>query len=809
MGQMLTRRRFAEAGGAALAAVYAFGRTRDARAVAQASHAVPGLSAPGEIIVDRWGIPHIYAAGQPDAFLLQGFNAARDRLWQIDLWRRRGLGRLSAALGPSYVEQDRAARLFLYRGDMAREFAAYGDDAQQIATAFTAGVNAYIDLIDRGGAPLPVEFEALGYRPDRWAPEDVVRIRSHGLVSNLSDEVDRALVLRDFGRDAEALRKRLEPRWRFEVPDGLDLDAIPDDVLAVYELAIAPVEFAGPAGAAAQRSRVREGSNNWTIAGRRTASGRPILANDPHRTQGVPSLRYLAHLVAPGLNVIGAGEPALPGISIGHNERIAFGLTIFAIDQEDLYVYETREGSPGEYRYGDGWEPMTVVEEEIPVKDAAPERVSLRFTRHGPVIAADEGKRTAFAVRSVWFEPGTSAYFASIAYMRTGNWPEFVGGLRRWGAPGENQVYADTSGHIGWKPCGFAPIRRNWDGLLPVPGDGRYEWEGFLDADLLPVERDPQRGWIATANAENLPKGYPYRRRKLGFEWAAPFRLHRIESVLRRRRDETLADSRRLQVDHRSMQAVRIVPLLDDLEPRDRRTARAIRLLRRWDRELAPDSAAAALFEVWNSIELPTAVLQAALDSQKAVDAIWPGDPTVILELLERPDRRLGRHPRRARDRALLTSLERAIDRTEALLGTRWSRWEWGKLHVARFEHAIAPAVDAALARRLAVGPVPVGGGGETVGDTGYSTSGPPEGVEAMREYFRVASGASFRQVLDVGAWDRSLVMNNPGQSGDPSSPHYRDLIGRWAKGRAVPLLFSRERVEAAAEQRIACTPAP
>ena len=640
MGRGLTRRRFVATGGAALAAVYATGGRRSARA-AQAGFALPGLSAPGEILVDRWGIPHIYGASRPDAFLLQGFNAARDRLWQIDLWRRRGLGRLSAALGRSYVEQDRAARLFLYRGDLAREYAAYGDDAEEIATAFAAGVNAYIDQIEAGAVPLPVEFEALGYRPERWAPEDVVRIRSHGLVSNLSDQVDRALVLRAFGRKAEALRKRLEPRWRYEVPDGLDLDAIPEDVLAVYELAIAPVEFAAPAAAAARRRRVRQGSNNWTIAGRRTASGRPILANDPHRTQGVPSLRYLAHVVAPGLNVIGAGEPALPGISIGHNEQIAFGLTIFAIDQEDLYVYETRAGNPGEYRYGDGFEAMTVIEEDIPIKDAAPERVTLRFTRHGPVIAADETRRTAFAVRSVWFEPGTSAYFASISYMGARNWTEFVAGLRRWGAPGENQVYADASGHIGWQPCGFTPVRRNWDGLLPVPGDGRYEWDGFLDPGLLPSERDPDRGWIATANAENLPRGYPYRRRKIGFEWAAPFRLRRIQWCCA----GAPGTARRLPppagrpplapggADRAAAGGPRAARPPGG--PRDPAAAR-------WDRELAPDSGAAALFEVWNSIELPTAVLQAALGSQEAVDAIWPGDPTVILELLERPDRRLG-----------------------------------------------------------------------------------------------------------------------------------------------------------------------
>jgi penicillin amidase len=823
MAKRLTRRRFLRAGGVALAAGYALGaRLSVPRAVAatpQTSYAVPGLAAPGEILVDRWGIPHLYASSQPDVFFLQGFNAARDRLWQIDLWRRRGLGRLSAAFGPSYLEQDRAARLFLYRGDIAAEWRAYADDAEAIAGAFTAGVNAYVELVERGEVPLPVEFATLGYAPERWAPEDVVRIRSHGLVDNVASEVARALVLRDFGGEAEGLRRRLEPPWEFQVPDGLDLGVIPDGVLDVYDLATQAVEFSAEAnaarlaGAAAASARARRlgsiGSNNWAISGTRTASGRPILANDPHRTQGVPSLRYLAHLVAPGLDVIGAGEPALPGISIGHNESVAFGLTIFAIDQEDLYVYETRPGSPQEYRYGDGWETMRVVQEAVPVRGAADETVTLRFTRHGPVVAADEQKRSAFAVRSVWFEPGTSAYFASIAYMRAGNWDEFVAGLRRWGAPGENQVYADRSGHIGWKPCGLTPVRPNWDGLLPVPGDGRYEWAGFLDPDELPVEFDPQRGWVATANAENLPDDYPYRERKIGFEWAAPFRLQRIVSVLRRRRRSSLADSRRLQVDHRSIPATRVVPLLAGLAPQDPRLARAIALLGDWDYELSPGSAAAALFEVWNSIELPRALLRAALGSEDAVDAVWPGDPVVLLALLERPDDRLGAQPRETRDRVLAESLGRAVARTEELLGPDWSRWAWGRLHVARFEHPLSPVVGPELERKLNVGPVPVGGGGETVGDTGYSTGPPPDDVEGLREWFRVASGASFRQLIDVGGWDRSETINNPGQSGDPDSPHYRDLIELWAAGRTVPMLYSRRRVERAAERRIVLQPTP
>ena len=289
----LTRRRLVEAGGAALAAAYALGGGRTARAAEHQLTHLPGLSAPAEILVDRWGIPHIYAATSRDAFLLQGFNAARDRLWQIDLWRRRGLGRLSAAFGRTYVAQDRAARLFLYRGDMDAEWAAYGAERRRSPTAFAAGVNAYVASRARA-APLPPEFEALGYRPDRWRPRTSCASAATGS-SPISEQVAArsCCAIRPRGR---ALRKRLEPQWRHQVPDGLDLADIPDDVLDVYELATAPVDFAEQAGSASRRPRVRQGSNNWAIAGRRTATGRPILASDPHRAHGVPSLRYLAHL---------------------------------------------------------------------------------------------------------------------------------------------------------------------------------------------------------------------------------------------------------------------------------------------------------------------------------------------------------------------------------------------------------------------------------------------------------------------------------------------------------------------------------
>ncbi|MBO0877602.1 MAG: penicillin acylase family protein, partial [Pseudonocardia sp.] len=576
------------------------------------SYVLPGLTEPAEIVVDRWGVPHIYARSTYDAFRAQGFNAARDRLWQIDFWRRRGLGLLSEVLGPEHAERDRAARLFLFRGDMHGEWLAYGSDTKRASIAFVEGVNSYVGLTRQNPDLLPVEFRELGYQPAMWDPTDVARIRSHGLFYNLREEVTRALTLRDFPPEVEELRRRREPDRPLTVPDGLDLSLIPDDVLRVYDLATTPPVFAPPAPDDAEGGVLPEGSNNWVLAGSRTATGRPMLANDPHRAAAaLPGLRYLAHLSAPGFDVIGAGEPGLPGISIGHNGRIAFGLTIFAVDQEDLYVYRTNPDNAREYRYRDRWEPMRAERETIAVRDGEPVEVELLFTRHGPVIYADEAKRTAFAVRAAWLEPGMAPYLGSMDYMRAHDWDEFLAAMNRWGAPPENQVYADTSGNIGWKTGGLTPIRPNWDGTLPVPGDGRYEWAGFYDMDQLPGEANPPRGFLATANEMNLPTDFPSERH-ITYDWYAPYRRHRIDEVLGATSRATLEELVALQSDFVSVPARRILarvaalPLAEDLD--------GLALLRGWDADLRVDSAAGALFEVWYRRHLRPALLGAALE---------------------------------------------------------------------------------------------------------------------------------------------------------------------------------------------------
>ncbi|MEU4205841.1 penicillin acylase family protein [Streptomyces sp. NPDC026294] len=756
------------------------------------SFTLPGLTAPVEIRVDRWGVPHLYAASQDDLFLAQGFNAARDRLFQIDLWRRRGLGLLSEVFGESCLEHDRAARLFLYRGDMAAEWSAYGPGTERVGGAFVRGVNAYVALCRADPTHLPPEFALLGHRPAYWEPADVARIRSHGLFYNVEQEVARALTLRDHGPEAEDLRRVREPAHDLRVPEGLDLSVIPDDVLRVYRLATTPPwENGGP-------FRGPDGSNNWVIAPSRTATGRPLLANDPHRAVTLPALRYLAHLSAPGIDAIGAGEPALPGISIGHNGRIAFGLTIFPIDQEDLYVYRTNPADPREYWHDGHWEPMRRVTETVPVLDAGqPATVDLWFTRHGPVIHDDPERGTAFAVRAAWLGPGMAPYLGSTGYMTADGPDAFVTAMDRWGAPGENQVYAAPDGTIGWQPAGRVPDRPNWDGTLPVPGDGRYEWAGFHPVGSLPSVRDPEQGWFATANQMNLPPGYPNADRTVTYDWHAPVRHDRIAAELAARTGWTVADCVRLQTDHTSLTARRVQPLLAGVGSDDPDVAWALEQLRAWDGELAPDSLPAALFEVWFRRHLRPAVRERALarllppDRRAAASArVLPvgdaatTDPRVDLDLLLTPGDRLGPDPDGTLRTAVLETLPAALADLGRLLGPDRARWTWGALHQAEPWHPLAAWLGEQAPDWIRAGPAPRGGSGDTVDATAYGTD------------FRQTTGATFRLVIDVGDWDASVAMNAPGQSGDPDSPHYRDLFADWAADGAFPLLYGRAAIE-------------
>ncbi len=755
---------------------------------------VAGLNAPGRIVVDHWGIPHIYAASQRDAFFLQGYNAARDRLWQIDLWRKRGLGRLAASFGPSYVAQDRAARLFLYRGDMAAEWAAYAPGAKDAVEAFAAGVNAYVAEVKAGKKPLPIEFKLSGSQPEAWAAEDILRIRSHALVSNVTSEVARAQVACAGALPLDRLRRTISPPHTTVVPAGLDPCVVPADVLKDYLRATEPVSFEELATggrkaeiapqiqlAEAIKAYENEGSNNWAIAPSRTATGRPILANDPHRPVGVPSLRYIAHLKAPGLDIIGAGEPALPGVSFGHNADMAWGLTIFYIDQEDLYVYETKGDS---YRYKSGFEPMKVLHETIEVKGEAARDVTLKFTRHGPVI--DETAGHAFAMRTVWNLPGASGYFGSSRMWRAKNWADFKAGQEAWGTPPLNLVFAETGGDIGWSAAGLTPIRPNWDGLLPVPGDGRYEWAGMMPESQLPALHNPPRGFVATANQMNLPDGYA---KPTSYEWADRSRITRIEEVLSGLPKATLADSMALQTDSHDALSRRTIALLKGLSSPDPQVQRAIELLRTWDNNETTGSTAAAIYQVWTANHLGHTVVAATVP-EAARTLVGSGSIDGVVTWLESPDAAA------TRNTILLDSLTATVADLKKGLGPDMALWTWGALHHADFKPAAAVLADSRLAKQMGTGALQIPGSAQTPRAATYSPT-----------TFNQTAGASIRLVMDVGAWDNSVAVNTPGQSGDPFSAHYRDLFPLWASGAYVPLDYSRAAVNRDAELVVSLAP--
>ncbi|RJL20164.1 penicillin acylase family protein [Bailinhaonella thermotolerans] len=744
---------------------------------------VPGLREPVRLVVDRWGVPHLYARNTDDVFLAQGYNAARDRLFQLDLWRRRGLGLLSAAFGPRFAEKDRAARLLLYRGDMRREWAAYGPGTQRAVTAFVRGVNAYVDWVNAHPEALPPEFRRLGHRPDRWRPEDVVRIRSHGLVLNAYAEALRASAMCVGGRPAARALVRLEPEHEPRVPDGLDPCDVPADVLDTYLLGTTPVAFDGVTVRPAP-SPASGGSNAWAVAPSRSATGRPILAGDPHRATPAPALRYVAHLSAPGLDVIGAGEPALPGISMGHNGRAAFALTVFGADQEDLQVYRLHPDDSGRYLYRGRWVPFTTVREELPVAGEAARQVTLTFSRHGPVLKVDETRKLAYGLRTAWSEPGTAPYLVGLDAMTAKSFAEFAAKARRWAAPPENLVYADTSGAIGWVPGALVPRRPRHDGLLPVPGDGRYEWAGFHDGAELPRVSDPESGFVASANEYNMPPGHPVR---VGYEWEAAARRDRIADVLSGSARHTPAGMARLQRDQVDGYARRIVAVLRDIQAGDDpETAAALRHLRGYDGTASADSPGAALFEPWLSGHLAPAFLS-ELVSPAVAARVPRADVRQVIDALERPDRWFGAGGAEARDRLVRRTLRAAYLEVRGRLGDDPAAWRWGDLHHALFPHALGRHV----------GPFPRGGSASTVDASTY-----------LRGAYRSLIGAPYRMVLDVGRWDESTFVSAPGQSGDPASPHYSDLAAAWRSGAQVPLLYSPAAVARNTESVITLVPA-
>jgi penicillin G amidase len=766
----------------------------------------PGLQAAVEIRRDRWGVNHIYAANEHDLFFAQGYAAARDRLFQFEIWRRRATGTVAEILGPRELRRDIGARLHRYRGDIDAELNHYHPRGKAIVEAYVAGINAYVDHALANPATLPLEFRMLGISPGKWTPREVIS-RHQALTSNVTAEVNYVRAIRAIG--AERLRDLVYLQGgdvAFALDSAIDLVAFPDDVLGLYSAFRSsitfrpediapeyratepgegePIEFA----AAGDDDLHNIGSNNWVVAGALTQNGFPIMANDPHRVIEAPSLRYWVHLVAPGWDVIGGGEPVLPGVSIGHNGQGAWGLTIFGTDNEDLYVYDINSANPDEYRYQDGWEAMRTILDTIPVRGEAPEIVELKFTRHGPVLYEDRERRKAYALRAAWLEQGGAPYLASLRMNQSTTWEEFREATSYNHMPSENMVWADRTGTIGWQAAAITPRRPNWRGLLPVPGDGRYEWDGFQPITDLPHAVNPDRGFIATANNYLFPSDYPYpeARHHTG---ADPYRAARVEEVLGSGIKFSVAETARLQNDDLSLPARALMPLLRDLALANPTSAAARDRLLGWDFVLDKSSVPAGIFQMFSRrIYTNTRVV---LIPPEARDAV-PGSLITVRTIIDRlyaPDVRFGEDPIAGRDALLARSMDETVAELTRRFGPDMAGWQYGQagFHHALVRHPLSGAVNDATRALLEAGPVPRGGDALTVSATGSAD--------------RQTSGGSFKIIVDTGAWDNSIGINTPGQGGDPADPHYRSLFPLWAVGGYFPLAYSRERVEQVTER--------
>lgn len=755
-----------------------------------------GSRAPVEIIEDELGVPHVRAGSFHDAFFGQGYLVARDRLFQIDMDYRRELGRMAEAFGPRFVAADRAARLFHYRGDIDAELAALPPDVLDCARGYVAGVNARIDELAADPAQLPFEYGILGIAPLRWDVRDLVRNRGIGM-GDADDEVRRAQLQARGLLDADLLMAPLRPAWSFTVPEGLDCAAVTEEDLGILDPSARPVPFDAIQEAwldldQRRADRFALGSNAWTIAPSRSATGRPILANDPHLGIGGASPRHMAHLSAPGLDVIGAGAPGLPGIMQGHTDRFAFGRTNFHIDQTDLFILHTKEGDSGRYWHKGEWKAFESFEDEIAVKGAPSEKVTLRYAAGRPIVSEDVARHRAVAFATVSMLPGANMRFAIIAINLAKDWASLRQAFKLHVSP-TNFHYADIDGNTGWQTIGFTPRRPKHDGLFPAPGDGDFDWTGILPVEDMPHVFNPREGWFASANQMNLPAGYPYRERIISFSWSDPFRYDRIAEVLRAQPKHRIEDSIALQHDVRSLPARALLKLLPASLSAEAGPAAA--LLRRWDCGIEADSAAALLYEM--VMPALSADFRDRIVPTAAQDLIPSVNLAEMLRILAAPDRRLGDDPAAARDAMIDRALAAGWTKAVELGGPDPANWRWGDLHRVTIAHPLSsiPAIAAAF---------PPIEGGRSGGD---GTTPMARGFNAKRG-FRVSHGASYLLVADVGAWDNSRFLLLPGQSADPRSPRYRDFYPLWIAGAMQPLWFSKTAVDRHAAERLILAPA-
>ncbi len=732
---------------------------------------VAGLAAEASIARDAHGIPTIRAASEADADFAMGFVHAEDRLFQMDLMRRAGAGRLSEWFGARSLGIDRFMRTIgLYRAAQ-QQYALVSPQARAALDAYAAGVNAY--LAHRRGA-LPAEYYMLNAAPEPWRPADTLvwgKLMALQLAGNFRRELLHARLAQ---RLSPADLQLLYPPYPKDAPVTLGEAGPLLKDLPLAEIEHSLPDLVGPAFA----------SNNWVVDGAHSVSGKPLLANDPHLGLSAPSVWYLVRVEIPGLTLSGVTAPGEPAIVLGHNQRIAWGFTNTESDVEDLFVERVDPADPTHYLAPGGSEPFITRAETILVRGAEPVTLALRETRHGPVIsdlggayAEPAAAGTVLALQATFLAGEDRTPDALRAVNRAANWDEFRAALRDFVAPEQNMVYADIDGNIGFIAPGRVPIRAKGDGWLPAPGwSGEYDWTGYIPFEQLPSAFNPPSGRFITANNKIIPDDYPY---ALGRGWDLPYRAQRIAALLDAAPRQSPAASAAIQADTLSLMAKELLPLMLATVPGSKPAADALDRLRVWDGRMERDQVAPLLFAAWMR-ELNRTLFADRLGA--AFDDYWGMHPDVVREVLtghaEWCDDPATPKVESCADQ-LAASLERALEQLRQRYGADIEQWRWGVPHHAEFANRFWAAIPV-LGTYFATA-IPANGGYDTIdrGATPLASPGDP---------YADVLGPSLRMIVDMADPEGARFMISPGESGNVLSPHYGDLMASWRDHAYVTL---------------------
>ena len=746
------------------------------------SETVPGLEAPVEIVRDAHAIPHIYAGSARDGAFAMGYVHAQDRLWQLEMQRRIGAARLSELVGEPGLETDRFLRtLGLYR-IAERNFEGLTPEVQAIYKAYAAGVNAWLET--RSGL-LPLEFQLLGHEPEPWRPADSLvwlKIMAWDLGDNFEDELLR-------GRLAGRLdRAQLQDLWA-QHPD----DPAPGPHDEPDAAATAGIDYGALAALTPGMRGSGFGSNGWAVSGEHTESGKPLLANDPHLRLEIPGVWYLAHVSTPEFEIVGATLPGLPLPLLGRNRHFAWGFTNTGPDVQDLFVERIDPDDRSRYLVPGGSAPFEVRTERIGVSGEEAVELTVRETRHGPVISdlleesaefLEEGHVLAFAWTALADDDRTAE--ALVRVTTAEDWDGFVEALRDAAVPQQTIVFADRAGNIGHIAPGRVPVRASGQGHMPAPGwTGTHDWIGWVPFEELPRAYNPAAGRVVSANNRIVPLDYPH---YLTDAWAPPYRAQRIEALLDARPRHDVASFTAIQQDLLSLAAARLLPVLLALtEPAGGDARSALSMLEQWDRSMARDRPEPLIYAAWLR-ELMRALFADELG--EAFEDYWKIRPETIHRALTARTAWcdvVSTGEREECTEIVTGALDEALAFLAAAYGEDAQDWRWGEAHTVQMKHRILgeiPAIGSWFEVSL-----PSGGEKDTVKAGGFDVDDP----EAP---FAQNHGAGYRAVYDLAEPERSVFMISTGQSGNPLSSHYEDLAEPWRDGRYLPMLTDRTRLE-------------